>query len=90
MGQLFAITVGNLVVANVSAGILVVLSAVDVIHALAIPGLGVKADAIPGRLVHVKILSSVNGSFSGQCSELCGAMHAFMPATVALVLYVNI
>lgn len=61
------------------------LSAADVIHAVALPGLGVKADAIPGRIVNVNIATDVSGSFSGQCSELCGAMHAFMPLAITAV-----
>jgi heme/copper-type cytochrome/quinol oxidase subunit 2 len=93
IGQLFGVSVNSSVVLAGSAigtssaigCAVVLLSAVDVIHAVALPTLGVKADAIPGRLVSVKISSDVSGSFSGQCSELCGAMHAFMPLQVAVV-----
>lgn len=94
IGQLFGVSVNSSVVLAGSAigtssaigCAVVLLSAVDVIHAIALPTLGVKADAIPGRLVSVKISSDVSGSFSGQCSELCGAMHAFMPLQVAVVI----
>lgn len=85
IGDLFGLSVGNIATlpANSSIGVFI-LSAVDVIHAVALPSLGVKADAIPGRLVHVKLLSDLQGTFSGQCSELCGAMHAFMPLQVVV------
>ena len=48
-------------------------------------GIGVKADAIPGRLVSVKIFADNVGSYFGQCSELCGAMHAFMPIEMSVI-----
>lgn len=83
VGQLLALYTSNLVV--LSSQFLLILSAVDVIHAVALPSLGVKADAIPGRLVNVRVNSEVPGLYAGQCSELCGAMHAFMPLNVALV-----
>ena len=51
----------------------------DVIHSLAVPCLGIKGDAIPGRLNGVSVLINRTGSFYGQCSELCGVNHAFMP-----------
>jgi len=54
----------------------------DVIHSYAIPGLGVKMDAIPGRLNQVMVLIKREGLFFGQCSELCGAGHGFMPIMV--------
>jgi len=93
LGQVFAVTV-NSVIAITAAGsasataissAILLLSAVDVIHAVAIPTLGVKADAIPGRLVSVKISTDHSGSYFGQCSELCGAMHAFMPIEITVI-----
>lgn len=78
VGQLFGLSVGNFAVISVGVSLLA-LSAVDVIHALAIPTLAVKSDAIPGRCVLVKLNFDTSGNFSGQCSELCGAMHGFMP-----------
>jgi cytochrome c oxidase subunit 2 len=47
--------------------------------------LGIKADAIPGRLSIVRFSFEIPGYYSGQCSELCGAMHAFMPLVVMAV-----
>ena len=86
VGDLLALSVNSTttLTATTIAGTLL-LAAVDVIHAVALPTLGVKADAIPGRLVHVRVAVDVPGSFSGQCSELCGAMHAFMPLQVVVM-----
>jgi len=94
LGQVFAVTVnsaiaitatGSATSATASSSAVVLLSAIDVIHAVAIPSIGVKADAIPGRLVSVKISADNAGSYFGQCSELCGAMHAFMPIEMTVI-----
>lgn len=85
VGDLLALSVSS--TATIAAPTMmgtVLLSAVDVIHAVAVPTLGVKADAIPGRLVHLRMCFEVSGCYSGQCSELCGAMHAFMPLQVVV------
>jgi len=58
------------------------ISAADVLHAWTIPSLGIKVDAIPGRLNQVNFLSTMPGSFYGQCSEICGANHRFIPITL--------
>jgi len=58
------------------------ISAADVLHAWTIPSLGIKVDAIPGRLNQVNFLSNTVGSFYGQCSEICGANHRFIPITL--------
>ena len=57
----------------------------DVIHSWAIPQFGVKMDAVPGRLNHTWFKATQTGTFYGQCSELCGARHAFMPIEVKVV-----
>jgi cytochrome c oxidase subunit 2 len=57
----------------------------DVIHSWAIPSIGVKADAIPGRLNQSFIFIIRNGLFSGQCSELCGAGHSFIPILISSI-----
>lgn len=54
----------------------------DVIHSWALPAAGVKMDAIPGRLNQVTLFFNRSGTFHGQCSELCGVNHGFMPITV--------
>lgn len=63
----------------------VLVSAADVLHSWTVPSLGVKADAIPGRLNQLRFLCSRSGVFYGQCSEICGANHSFMPIVVESV-----
>nr|QHD48184.1 cytochrome c oxidase subunit II [Hydrophis melanocephalus] len=59
-----------------------VVTAEDVLHSWTIPSLGVKVDAVPGRLNQLPLASSRSGVFFGQCSEICGANHSFMPIAV--------
>lgn len=63
----------------------IIVTAADVIHAWAIPAFGVKIDAIPGRLNELWFQANDPGIYYGQCSELCGANHAFMPIAVKVV-----
>nr|ALO77280.1 cytochrome c oxidase subunit 2 [Scraptia sp. SCR02] len=58
------------------------ITAADVIHSWTIPSLGVKIDATPGRLNQINFNSNRTGLFYGQCSEICGANHSFMPIVV--------
>jgi cytochrome c oxidase subunit 2 len=55
------------------------ISSADVLHAWTVPSLGVKADAVPGRINQVKFICQRPGIFFGQCSEICGANHRFIP-----------
>jgi cytochrome c oxidase subunit II len=57
----------------------------DVIHSFAVPAFGIKIDAIPGRLNETWFKATKTGMFYGQCSELCGRDHAFMPIAVRVV-----
>jgi heme/copper-type cytochrome/quinol oxidase subunit 2 len=57
----------------------------DVLHSWAVPSFGVKIDAVPGRLNQTSIYVKNTGTFYGQCSELCGVNHAFMPIEVYVV-----
>ena len=57
----------------------------DVIHAWAVPAFGAKVDAVPGRLNEIWFVAEKTGTFYGQCSELCGTNHAFMPIEVKVV-----
>ncbi len=57
----------------------------DVIHSWAMPEMGVKMDAVPGRLNHTWFKATKTGVFYGQCSELCGARHAYMPIELHVV-----
>jgi cytochrome c oxidase subunit 2 len=57
----------------------------DVIHSFAVPSFGIKIDAIPGRLNETWFKATKEGIYYGQCSELCGKNHAFMPIAVRVV-----
>nr|YP_010227802.1 cytochrome c oxidase subunit II [Cryptocercus tianbaensis]UDD86562.1 cytochrome c oxidase subunit II [Cryptocercus tianbaensis]UDD86575.1 cytochrome c oxidase subunit II [Cryptocercus tianbaensis] len=59
-----------------------IVTAADVLHSWTIPSLGVKADATPGRLNQISFLINRPGLFFGQCSEICGANHSFMPIVI--------
>nr|BDI12709.1 cytochrome c oxidase subunit II [Polypedates leucomystax] len=60
----------------------ILVTADDVLHSWALPSLGIKTDAIPGRLTQASILVGHPGVYYGQCSEICGANHSFMPIVV--------
>jgi len=62
-----------------------IVGAADVIHSFAIPALGIKCDAFPGRLNQVSVLINRLGTFYGQCSEICGILHSSMPIVVQSV-----
>jgi len=66
----------------VDTSIRTIITSTDVIHSWAIPALGIKMDACPGRLNQVSLTIDQIGIFYGQCSELCGINHAFMPITL--------
>nr|YP_009671920.1 cytochrome c oxidase subunit II [Strahlaxius plectrorhynchus]QCX31780.1 cytochrome c oxidase subunit 2 [Strahlaxius plectrorhynchus] len=77
--------VDNRTVLPMNTQIRVLVSAADVIHSWTVPSLGVKVDAIPGRLNQISFLLSRPGLFYGQCSEICGANHSFMPIVLESV-----
>ena len=60
-------------------------TAADVLHSWAVPSLGIKVDACPGRLNQVFLFFKREGVFYGQCSEICGINHGFMPIVVQSV-----
>nr|YP_009470624.1 cytochrome c oxidase subunit II [Mycopsylla proxima]AVF97059.1 cytochrome c oxidase subunit II [Mycopsylla proxima] len=59
-----------------------IITSLDVIHSWTIPSLGIKMDATPGRLNQISMISNKSGSFFGQCSEICGMNHSFMPIAI--------
>nr|YP_010401498.1 cytochrome c oxidase subunit II [Trimerodytes annularis]UQT67994.1 cytochrome c oxidase subunit II [Trimerodytes annularis] len=63
----------------------IVVTAEDVLHSWTIPSLGVKVDAVPGRLNQTPLATSRTGVYFGQCSEICGANHSFMPIAVEAI-----
>tara|TARA_B100000787_G_C16124025_1_gene264083 strand:- start:68 stop:835 length:768 start_codon:yes stop_codon:yes gene_type:complete len=85
LGQLRLLEVDNRVVLPVNTHIRVLITSTDVVHAWAIPSLGIKCDAYPGRLNQVNTFIKLEGIFHGQCSELCGVNHGFMPIVVESV-----
>nr|YP_010586318.1 cytochrome c oxidase subunit II [Lepidostoma inops]UZZ44093.1 cytochrome c oxidase subunit II [Lepidostoma inops] len=74
--------VDNRMVLPMKTQIRILISATDVIHSWTIPSLCVKADAVPGRLNQANFLINRPGLFFGQCSEICGTNHSFMPITL--------
>nr|YP_009434101.1 cytochrome c oxidase subunit II [Epicauta gorhami]YP_010744244.1 cytochrome c oxidase subunit II [Epicauta obscurocephala]APB02741.1 cytochrome c oxidase subunit II [Epicauta gorhami]WET56769.1 cytochrome c oxidase subunit 2 [Epicauta obscurocephala] len=77
--------VDNRVVAPFKTQIRMLVTAADVIHSWTVPALGVKIDATPGRLNQTNFLSNRAGLLYGQCSEICGANHSFMPIVIESV-----
>ena len=84
-GQLRLLEVDNRVVLPFNAFVRVLVGSRDVLHAWTVPSLGVKADACPGRLNQVRLMAYRPGVVYGQCSEICGANHRFMPIGVEFV-----
>ncbi|MGI8724187.1 MAG: cytochrome c oxidase subunit II [Methyloceanibacter sp.] len=84
-GQPRLLTVDREVVVPVNKNVQVGVKANDVIHDWAMPSFGIKIDAVPGRLQTTWFRAERTGVFHGQCSELCGRNHAFMPITVRVV-----
>ena len=79
------LTVDNEIYVPVDKVVKVMITANDVLHAWALPSFGVKRDAVPGRINETWFKAERTGTFYGQCSELCGIKHAFMPITVNVV-----
>lgn len=77
--------VDNRVILPFLTEVRLLVTAADVIHSWTVPALGVKADAIPGRLNQLNLLFNRPGVFYGQCSEICGANHSFIPISVEAI-----
>nr|YP_009307941.1 cytochrome c oxidase subunit II [Eusyllis blomstrandi]AOR87114.1 cytochrome c oxidase subunit II [Eusyllis blomstrandi] len=84
-GDFRLLEVDNRAVIPIGLEIRNLITAADVIHAWTIPSLGIKVDAVPGRLNQLSILPTRTGVFYGQCSEICGANHSFMPIVMETV-----
>nr|YP_010164461.1 Cox2 [Polyopes lancifolius]QRM91056.1 Cox2 [Polyopes lancifolius] len=84
-GQFRLLEVDNRVVVPTNTHVRVIVSAADVLHSWAIPSLGVKCDAIPGRLNQTSLFIKREGLYYGQCSEICGINHGFMPIVIEAV-----
>jgi cytochrome c oxidase subunit 2 len=79
------LAVDHEMVVPVNTMVRVLVTASDVIHAFAVPAFGVKTDAVPGRINEIWFRANKEGLYYGQCSELCGKDHAFMPIAVRVV-----
>src|SRR5271156_954050 len=84
-GQPRLLTVDNELVVPVNKVVHVLVTGADVIHSFAVPSFGIKIDAVPGRMNDTWFKATSEGLFHGQCSELCGKDHSFMPITVRVV-----
>ncbi len=84
-GQPRLLTADSELVVPVNKVVHVLVTGADVIHSFSVPSFGVKIDAVPGRINDTWFKATSEGLFHGQCSELCGKDHAFMPITVRVV-----
>ena len=81
-GNLRLLEVDNRLLFPIKSHVQVTSTAADVLHCWAVPALGVKIDACPGRLNQTSVFIKRSGVFYGQCSEICGVNHGFMPIVV--------
>jgi cytochrome c oxidase subunit 2 len=84
-GEFRLLEVDNRIVVPIKLEIRILVTAADVIHSWTIPSLGVKIDAIPGRLNQLGFIANRPGVFYGQCSEICGSNHSFIPIAIEVV-----
>jgi len=87
LGARRLLEVDNVLVLPVNVTLRFLISSGDVLHAWSVPEMGLKVDAVPGRLNQYISLIRGAGTFYGQCSELCGVGHGFMPIVVKAVAY---
>ena len=85
LGQFRLLDVDNKVIIPVDCHIRLIITGADVIHSFAVPSLGLKIDAVPGRLNQSSIITERTGLYFGQCSEICGVWHGFMPIVIEAV-----
>ena len=85
LGQFRLLDVDNRVMIPTDTHIRLIVTGSDVLHSFALPSFGVKIDACPGRLNQTSFLAERVGVFYGQCSEICGVYHGFMPIAVEAV-----
>nr|YP_002154546.1 cytochrome c oxidase subunit II [Aplocheilus panchax]BAG69249.1 cytochrome c oxidase subunit II [Aplocheilus panchax] len=84
-GQFRLLEADHRMVIPIESPVRILVSADDVLHSWAVPSLGIKMDAVPGRLNQTAFIISRPGVYYGQCSEICGANHSFMPVVVEAV-----
>lgn len=84
-GEKRLLSTDNKVVLPIDTNIQIIVTSADVIHSFAVPSLGLKTDAVPGRLNETWVRITKPGVYYGQCSELCGKDHAYMPSEIHAV-----
>lgn len=84
-GEFRLLDVDNRMVVPTETSVRLLITSADVIHSWAVPSLGIKTDAIPGRLNQTRFFIKYPGVYYGQCSEICGANHSFMPIVLEAV-----
>ena len=84
-GQQRLLETDNRIVLPINTPIRLQTTSMDVIHSFAVPAFGIKLDAVPGRLNETWMMITKEGVYYGQCSEICGTGHGFMPITIEAV-----
>lgn len=84
-GDLRLLSVDNPIIVPVDTTVRILVTSQDVLHSFAVPALGIKKDAVPGRINETWLRIAKVGDYYGQCSELCGVKHGFMPIHVKVV-----
>ena len=87
LGQFRLLEVDNSVVLPTHTHIRAIITSTDVLHSWAVPSLGIKIDACPGRLNQISMFINRPGVYYGQCSEICGINHGFMPIAIEAVIF---
>lgn len=82
LGDLRLLSTDNSLILPIHTSIRLLVTSNDVIHSFAVPSLGLKIDAIPGRLNSTGLIIQRESNYYGQCSELCGILHGFMPISI--------
>ncbi len=85
LGQLRLLETDNRLIVPANTHVRMIITSADVLHSWAVPALGIKCDAVPGRLNQSSVFIKREGVYYGQCSELCGVNHGFMPIVVEAV-----
>jgi cytochrome c oxidase subunit 2 len=88
-GDLRLLETTDILILPTNVHLRVIVTSMDTLHSFAVPSLGVKVDAIPGRLNKIDIFIYRMGVFYGQCSEICGIGHGFMPICLYAISFLN-
>jgi len=84
-GQIRLLSVDNPIIVPINTTVRILIASQDVLHSFAVPSLGIRKDAVPGRVNETWLRIGKEGNYYGQCSELCGEKHGFMPIHVKAV-----